>query len=150
MPAAAPAIAPPGAEGDTAIAAGVGGVQQRQRGREDGRAADALYRPRDHQQLGGARESTGERGDGEDHQARQIGPLGAEPVGEGAEYQQQCREGQGVSVDDPLQSGQTGAQAVGDVGQCDIDDGDVDEQHERAEARREQGEPFPHGDLRGV
>ena len=66
----------------------------------------------------------------------------SEAVGERAHGQGEGGEGQRVGVDHPLQPGQVGVELLLDVGQRDVDDGDVEQQHERRQADREQAPPL--------
>ena len=100
----------PHAERGAAVAALEGGGQQRQRGREHERAADALQRAREveHQRRPGERAQR--RGDGEDRDPDHEDPAAAEEVGERAAREQQRRERERVGVDHPLQVGEARVQ----------------------------------------
>ena len=69
-------------------------------------------------------------------------PPPAEAVGERAHGQGEGGERQRVGVDHPLQPGEVGVELLLDVGQRDVDDGDVEQQHERRQADREQAPPL--------
>ena len=65
-----------------------------------------------------------------------------EPVAERAGGEQEGGEGQRVGVDDPLQAREAGVEVALDVGQGDVDDRDVEQQHERRDETSEQGPPL--------
>src|ERR1022692_2310419 len=56
--------------------------------------------------------------------------------------QQERRQRQGVGINDPLQVGETRLQRLLDIRQGDVHDRDVQQQHEGAEAHRDQRPPF--------
>ena len=121
-------------------------ADQGQRGGEHPGAADALQPAREVEQgrvLGDAAE---ERGEGEDPEPDREHAPAPEPVAERAGGEQEGGEGQRVGIDDPLQAGEAGVQFTLDVRQGDVDDGDVEQQHERRDRDQDQGPPFPlHG-----
>ena len=65
-----------------------------------------------------------------------------EPVAERAGGEQEGGERQRVGVDDPLQAGEAGVQFALDVGQGDVDDRDVEQQHERRDRDQDEGPPL--------
>ena len=79
---------------------------------------------------------------GEDDDADREHDPAAEPVGDRAGREQQRGERQRVGVDDPLQVGEAGAQRLLDVGERDVHDRDVEQEHEDAGADRDQRPPF--------
>ena len=83
-------------------------------------------------------EAAEQRGDGEDAEADHEHPPPPEQVGERAGRQQQRGERQRVGVDDPLQVGEAGVQVALDVGQRDVHDRDVEQQHEGRHADGDQ------------
>ena len=66
----------------------------------------------------------------------------AVPIGERAGAEQERREGDRVDIEHPLQGGEGGAEVDRHVGQGDVDDGDVYQEHEGAEADGEEGHPL--------
>jgi hypothetical protein len=89
-----------------------------------------------------------QRGGGEDHQPGEVEPAVAEPVTERAADHQQRGQRQGVDVHHPLEGGERRMQVGGHLGQRDIHDADVDEQHEGADADGCERYPLTHGGLR--
>ena len=59
-------------------------------------------------------------------------------VAEGPAGQEQAGQHDGVTVDDPLKPGQARVQACADVGESDVDDGDVELHQEHSGAHRGQ------------
>ena len=117
-------------------------ADQGQRGGEHPGAADPLQAAGEVEQgrvLGDAAE---ERGEGEDPEADREDAPAPEPVAERAGGEQEGGEGQRVGVDDPLQAGEAGVEFALDVRQGDVDDGDVEQQHERRDRDEDEGPPF--------
>ena len=90
------------------------------------------------------RQPPGQRGEREQHQPDQVElrrpyRSASEP---GAEHQRGQR--QRVDVDHPLELAERRPQIGRDVGQRDVHDRDVDQEHEGAGADRDQREPFAH------
>ena len=83
-----------------------------------------------------------ERGEGEDAEPDREDAPPAEPVAERARGEQEGGEHQRVGVDDPLQAGEAGVEFPLDVGQGDVDDGDVEQQHERRDRDQDEGPPL--------
>ena len=79
-------------------------------------------------------------------QADDVDRSAADLVGVGADPEQQRRQRQRVDVDHPLQAGERRVQVGGHVGQRDVHDRDVDQEHEGAERHRDQCKPFPHAE----
>jgi hypothetical protein len=112
--------------------------QQRQRHREHDRPAEPLQAAGqlEHQRAGGEAAQRGRAG--EHHQPDQVQHAAAVHVREAAGREQERRQGQRVSVDDPLQVREARVQGPLDVRQGDVHDRDVQQQHERAQAHRDQ------------
>jgi len=91
------------AERDAALGAVERLGDQRQRGREHHRAADALHGPEQVELQRRAGEAARSRGQREDDQADREDAPAAEQVGERAGCQQEGREAEGVGVDHPLE-----------------------------------------------
>ncbi len=79
---------------------------------------------------------------GEQPQADHEDPTPTVEVGQGAGREQQRGQAEGVGVDDPLQVRDRGVELALDVGQRDVDDRDVEQQHEDARRDRHQGPPL--------
>jgi hypothetical protein len=135
----------PDAEGHPAIAALVGGADERDVRREHRGGPDALHATGGDQDGRRARQPRGQRGGGEDDQAADVDRLAADEIRERPGSEQQRREGEGVDVDHPLQLRERRVQIGGHVGQGHVHDRHVDEEHERSEADRHEWEPFAHG-----
>ena len=140
---ARPVTRAPDAERDAAFLAAERVGEQRQRHREHDRAADALQAPGQLQHQRGlvAKPHSARRGR-EDDQADEVHQPAAVHVREAARGQQERRQGQRVGVDDPLQVGEARVQRALDVRQRDVHDRDVEQQHERAEADRDERPPL--------
>ena len=83
-------------------------ADQRQRGREHPRPADALQAAGEVEQGRVVGDAAEERGEGEDPEADREDAPAAEPVAERAGGEQEGGEHQRVGVDDPLQAGEAG------------------------------------------
>jgi hypothetical protein len=59
-----------------------------------------------------------------------------------ARGQQECGQGQRISIHDPLQVRKTRVQRPLDIRQGDVHDRDIQQQHERAQAHRDQRPPL--------
>ena len=103
---------------------------QRERGREHHRAADSLHAAGDDQEERVVGEPAGERGDREEDDAQHEDPLAAEEVGERAGGQDAGRQRERVGVDHPLEVGERRVERPLDRRQGDVDDRDVQQQHE--------------------
>ena len=79
---------------------------------------------------------------GEEHDARHEDQAAPVPVGERARGEDQRGKAERIGVDDPLQAGQAGVEALLHVRQRDDHDRDVEEQHERRQADGEE-RPLP-------
>ena len=78
-------------------------------------------------------------GQAEDHEAELQRALAAEPVAEGTGGQQDAGEDEGVGVDDPLQLGARGAEALLDARDGDVQRADRHHDHHEADAERARG-----------
>ena len=114
------------------------GVDERQRGREDERAAEALHRARDEQELGLGREPAAERGAGVQREAGDEDPPAAEQVGGAAAEQQEAGGRHGVGADHRLQRLRRVAQVPPDLRQRHDDDVLIerDDQHRERQQRQ--------------
>jgi hypothetical protein len=125
------------------------GGQDRQRGREHHRRAEALRKARADQNSRAAGESTGQRGQAEQHRAGDEDAAAAEQVGGAAAQQHEPAVGQQVGAGHPLQALHREVQGLADRGQRQVDDRRVDEvekrdsteqrERELASARRKHG-----------
>src|SRR5208337_1516641 len=80
---------------------------------------------------------------GEAHQPDLEGALAPVPVAQAPPHQQQRREDEGVSVDDPLQVAGRRVELLADRGEGDVDDRVVDEREENAQAQDIEYRPPP-------
>ena len=115
---------------------------QGERDGEHDRAADSLERARDVEEGRVRRERAEQRGRREDRQADHEDAAAAEPVGERAGGEDEGRERERVGVDHPLEVGEARAEVLLDRRQGGVHHGDVEQQHERGHADREQGPPL--------
>ena len=83
-----------------------------------------------------------ERGGREGGEADCEDELAAQPVGQRAGHERERGEGEDVGVDDPLQVGQACAEVALDLGQGDVHDRDVEQEHERRDRDGYQCPPF--------
>ena len=95
----------------------------------------------DDQALDGAGQPAPQRGEREDRQPGEVEPLGAEPVTEPAGDQHRDGVRQQVGAGHPDDVVHVGAQVLDDRRRRDRDDRGVDQDHEEAEAQREQRRP---------
>ena len=86
--------------------------------------------------------AAGQRGEPEQHQRSDERAALAEVVGGAAAEHQEAGEGDRVGVDDPLQVGRGEAEARLDRGQRDVDDAQVEDDHELRHAAHGQ-QPAP-------
>ena len=115
--------------------------QQRERDRLDDRAADALHRARDHQRHLRRRDAAGQRRQREERDADDEQAALAVQVAEPAAEQQEAAAGEHVGVDDPDQRRLAEAEVGADRRQRDVDDGDVEHDHQHAEADDAERDP---------
>jgi len=112
-----------------------------------------LHDPGTDQHSGGERRPGHDRGDRETRDAEHEDLPSPDDVAEPASgHQHQC-EGERVTGHDPLTHRVGGMEIALDLGQRHVDDGHVDEVHERGEQHDEEGEPAapatPTGDRSG-
>ena len=124
----------PNGERHTALLATEGVGEQGERNREHDRAANALQSAGQLEHERGLRSAAERRGAREDGEADHPQTPAAEYVGERAAREQQGGERERVGVDHPLQVGEARVQRRLNRRQGDVDDRDVEQQHERAEA----------------
>ena len=79
-----------------------------------------------------------ERGDREQRNAGEEHPPAAEQIGGAGSEQHETSERDRVGVDDPLQAGRREMQAVAHLRQRDVDDCDIEDDHELRQADHEQ------------
>jgi hypothetical protein len=102
-------------------------------------ATRALQRAGRDEQPEVAGDAAEEGGDGEQHRSGHEDVAPAHAVGDLAAQQQEAAEGQGVGGDDPRQVAVAGdLERGGDVGQGDVDDGGVENDHQLRD--RDHGE----------
>ena len=125
----------PHAERAVALAAlGERGRDDREaRGRDD-RAAEALQRARADQQRRASSPARKQRSEREQRRAGEEHAPAAEQVGRAPAEHQKAAEGDRVGVHDPLQPRRREAEAVADRRQRDVDDRDVEDDHELRQA----------------
>ena len=109
---------------------------------EHRRAADSLQAAGDVERERVRGEPREERGGGECGEPDREDELAAQPVGERPRHQRERGEGEDVGVDDPLQVGQARAEVTLDLGQGDVHDRDVEQEHERRDRDSYQCPPF--------
>jgi hypothetical protein len=119
-------------------AAGEARHDDRQRGGRQERCAEALKAARGEQCGCAGGERRGDRGAGEDRQAGEEHASAAQQVGGAAAEQQQAAEDQRVARDRPTDVRAVDAQAVGEIGQRDVDGGDVEDDHQLRDAHHQQ------------
>ena len=115
-----------------------GGGDDRQGGRRHHGAAEPLDRARGGQHALARRQAAGQRGGREEQQPGHEHAPAAEQVGGAAAEEQEAGEGQRVGVDHPLQVDGREAEVVADRRQRDVDDRDVEDDHELREAGQGQ------------
>ncbi len=116
------------------------------------RAADALEEPRADQHRLALREAAEHRGDDEDGQAVEQDRPAADQIAQPPGEQQQPAERDQVGIHDPREARLREAQIVLDRGQGDVHDGDVEDDHQHADAEHVQRDPpvAVAGDARGL
>jgi hypothetical protein len=126
---------------------GEGRHQQREGGGSEQGAAEPLNRPEGDQR--GLRPGDGaqERARGEEEQARDEQPPPAEEIGEAASEQQRAAEEDRVRRDDPMQARLREPQIGFDRRERDVDDRDVEDDHELRRYDQRQRTP-PSGLIR--
>ena len=114
------------------------GRQDPQRQRHDDRGPDAHERAGGDQRAGGPAESGPGRGGDEGDQTYQQQPFATVAVTEAAGGQHERGEDQGVGVDDPLQLGGARAEVLGQGGQGDVENHQVQPDGEQGDDQRRQ------------
>ncbi len=114
------------------------GGDDRQRARRHQGAAEALRRASDDQRRAVRREAPGQRGEPEHEQRHHEHAALAEVVGRAPAEHQEAGESDRVGVDDPLQFWRREAEAQLDRGQRDVDDAQVEDDHELRDAAHAQ------------
>ncbi len=120
---------------------GVGGGDQRQPGRGGDGGADALDRAGGDEQRAVGGQAAGGRGDGEDADAGDEGPLVPDRVADAAAEQQQATEGQHVGGDHPALAGVGQVQVGLHARQRDHHDGAVQGGHQLHAGDRDDRDP---------
>ncbi len=115
-----------------------GGRDDRQGGGGEDRSADPLQRAGGDQGAGGGRDRAEQGGAREDQRAGVEHASAAEEIRGAPAEQQETREGEGVSVQDPLQAIGGEAQRILDRRQGDVHDRDIEDHHELAQTDHEQ------------
>jgi hypothetical protein len=113
-----------------------------QRHREQNGSADSLNRPGDVEEGCIGSKAGRERRAREDQQASGEDAPSTEAIGKRTRGEHECRERERVSIDHPLQVGEAGVQVLLDRRQRGVHHGDVEQEHERRHADREQCPPF--------
>ena len=132
----------PDREGLVALdALGERGREDRERRRRDDRRAEPLHGARADEHAARAREAAGERGCHEQQEPDHEHQTTAEQVGHAASEEQEAAEGQGVAARHPLQVRGREVQGTLDRRQRNVDDRDVDHQHELRGAEEAERDP---------
>ena len=146
----------PDPEGAVALLAlgEAGGEDGQRRGRHHG-AAESLGGPGGDQHALALRQPADQRCAGEQQQAGDEDAPSPQQVGRAAAQEQEAGEGQRVGIDHPLEVDLREVQVVTDRRQGDVDDRDVEDDHELPEADQEQRGPAAlrgsrHGDKTGA
>src|SRR6476646_8129346 len=127
-----------------------GGGDDREGGGGEDRGAEALHGAGGDQLAGGARQTAGQRSEGEEHQPEHEDAAAAEQVGKPAAEQEEAAEGEHVGVDQPGQAALAEVECVFDRRQGDVDDRGVQHDHELSRAEQDQGDPALVAGLGGV
>ncbi|GGX02295.1 hypothetical protein GCM10010353_17530 [Streptomyces chryseus] len=127
----------PDADGHVQLLGREGGAEQAERGRHEERAEQTLEYAEGDDQGDLAGEADGPGGDGEAGYADQEGLAVAEAVAELAGGDQRDGEGEQVTVGDPLDVRERGAEVLLDGGVGDRDDRAVERDHHHADRHRE-------------
>ena len=114
----------------------------RQRGRREDRGAEALHRAPDDQLRLARREAAEQRGDREQHETTHEQAPAAEQVGHSPAEQQEAAERQRVRVRDPGEVLRREVQVLADRRDRDVDDRDVQDDHELRRGQESERQPF--------
>ena len=125
------------------LGVGEGVGEDGQSGREDQGRGQAHQAAGHDQHVRAARKPGESREPGEAHQPDLQGALASVPVAQAPPHQQQRREDEGVSVDDPLQVAGRRVELLADRGEGDVDDRVVDEREKNAQAQDGEYRPPP-------
>ena len=109
---------------------------------EHRRAADSLQAAGEVERERVRGEPREERGGREGGEPDREDELAAQPVGQRPRHQRERGQGEDVGVDHPLQVGQARAEVTLDLGQRDVHDRDVEQEHERRDRDGYQCPPF--------
>ncbi|GAA0535498.1 hypothetical protein GCM10010172_15930 [Paractinoplanes ferrugineus] len=121
---------------------------QSQGGRGEQGGTDTLYGPHADQHLLAVGQTGADRGQGENGQAAEEHPAGAEHIGDPAAGEQQAGEDEDVRAGDPLQTGDAQPEVALDRREGHVDHVVVEVGHEGAERHRDERPPFSvHVDL---
>jgi FtsZ-interacting cell division protein ZipA len=110
----------------------------RQRARRHEGAAETLHRASADEHSTARRGAAGQRGQREQNQRRDERPALPEVIGRAATEHQEARERDHIGVDNPLQVGRGEPKARLDRGQRDVDDAQVEDDHELGHAANGQ------------
>jgi hypothetical protein len=117
-------------------------LERRHDDRERRRRQDRAAKPLDGSRCGQPgirrREATGEAGGREDRETDEEHALLSEEVSGAAAEEQEAGEGEHVGIHDPLQPRRRVVQVASDRGERDVDDRDVEHDHELGDARDRQ------------
>ncbi len=134
---------PPDSERDVALAAlAEGRRQNRESGRGDDRGPEALKRPGGDQRRLAPREPCHERPACEQPQPDEEDAPATEQVGGTPPEQEEAPEDECVGADHPLQVLLREPEVDLDRGKSDVDDCDVEDDHELDDAEKGEGPPF--------
>jgi hypothetical protein len=127
------------------VGAGVGEAEDREHLRCHQRGGQTLDDPRPDQHFGVRRDAAGQRGEGEQLEARREHPAAPVVVAEASAENQPGRERQPVAGDDPLDRGGRRRQVALHRRDGDVHDEEVESDHEGAGQDHRQREPAPPG-----
>nr|WP_255272949.1 hypothetical protein [Actinomadura madurae] len=122
---------------------------QGQRGGRRHRGGEPLQRAGGQQRLGAGREAAEQRGRRQQRHPGQEQPAAAEQVRHPAEHQREAGRGQRVGGRDPGQVGHVQPDALPDHRQRDVQDREIDGQHEPGTEQDENDQALPAFDARG-
>jgi hypothetical protein len=125
------------------VRAGVGHAEDRQDLRHHQRRRGALRHARGDEQAGGGSDAARGRGQDEQREADREHPPAAELVAEPPAGDEPGGEGQAVAGDDPLDRVGAGVEVALHRGHRDVDDEEVEDDHERAGEDHRQRGPLP-------
>ena len=132
----------PDADGRALLPLGEGAEHDRQRDGEQRRAAEALAGAEGDQPLDVGREAAEQREERERHEPEDEDALLPVAVGDPAHGEEEDGEHEVVGVEHPRGLAQRGVQVGDDRRHRDVDDGDVEQRHEHAEADDDEDPPL--------